>query len=253
MSEPEPDGDHVKPYVHEDAHSRTLHFSIHEVQSQMWLQAPDALALPYTRVMMGFLLFHPSPERMAMVGLGGGSIAKFCHAHLPGTRLDVVEVNPHVIALREAFCIPPDGERFQVIRADGAEFVQRVTVPYDVILLDGYDDQGLPAALSSQVFYDGCARALRPGGVLVANFPAGLRGAKACIQRIRRALKSVVLQVSDEDMANVVVMAFKPDPEAPLPGRMGVLTRPVGLSEPAWTSLLSACARLAEVWNARPH
>ena len=253
MSEPEPDGDHVKPYVHEDAHSRTLHFSIHEVQSQMWLQAPDALALPYTRVMMGFLLFHPSPERMAMVGLGGGSIAKFCHAHLPGTRLDVVEVNPHVIALREAFRTPPDGERVQVMRADGAEFVQRVTVPYDVILLDGYDDQGLPAALSSQVFYDGCARALRPGGVLVANFPAGLRGAKACIQRIRRALGGLVLQVSDEDMANVVVMAFKPDPEAPLPGRMGVLTRPVGLSEPAWTSLLSACARLAEVWNARPH
>jgi hypothetical protein len=89
--------------------------------------------------------------------------------------------------------------------------------------------------------------------VLVANFPAGLRGAKACIQRIQRALKGVVLQVSDEDMANVVVLAFTPDPGAPVPGRMGVLTRPKGLGEPAWAQLLSACARLAEVWNARPH
>lgn len=254
MTETWPGDDHVKPYVHEDAHSRALHFSIHEVQSQMWLEAPAELVLPYTRVMMGFLMFQPMPARVAMVGLGGGSLAKFCHTHLLQTRLDVVEINPHVIALRDAFCIPPDGGRFQVIEADGAEFMQGAEPQsYEVLLLDGYDDQGLPKGLSSQAFYDRCAKALRPGGVLVANFPMGLRGTKACVQRIRRALGGVVLPVSDDDMANVVVLALKPEAGVSLPGRMGVLSRPEGLAESAWAPLMSAFSRLAEVWNGRPY
>ena len=51
--------------------------------------------------MMGFLLFIPSPARILMVGLGGGSLAKFCFRHLPDAAIDVVEINPHVIALRD--------------------------------------------------------------------------------------------------------------------------------------------------------
>ena len=136
---------HLKPVVCTTSTTLSLHFSWHETQSCMDLRQPDALNLEYTRTMMGFLLFVPEPADLAMVGLGGGSLAKFCHRHLPGTRINVIEINPHVIALRDEFQIPEDSNRFRIMLGDGAEFVRSPPRRCDVLLVDGYDGEGLPA------------------------------------------------------------------------------------------------------------
>ena len=115
-------GQHVKPFVYENLTSKALLFSICEIQSRMRLEDPYALDLEYTRTMMGFLLFQPDPKQIAMIGLGGGSLAKFCHRHLPRARIQVVEINPHVISLRDEFHVPPDDERFRVIHGDAEGF-----------------------------------------------------------------------------------------------------------------------------------
>lgn len=75
-------------------------------QSPRALGQPDALDVENTRAMMGFLLFNRMPDTLAMVGLGGGSLAKFCHRHLPCTRITVVEINPrrHCAARRVSCC-----------------------------------------------------------------------------------------------------------------------------------------------------
>ena len=91
---------HVVPFVHDSGGDKGLYFSIREIQSRMQVDDPDALDLGYTRTMMGFLLFQPEPRQIAMVGLGGGSLAKFCHRYLPQAQIQVAEINPHVIALR---------------------------------------------------------------------------------------------------------------------------------------------------------
>src|SRR5262249_337568 len=107
---------HVKPFIYESLSSKALHFSIGEIQSRMQLSDPDALNLEYTGTMMGFLMFNPDPASIAMIGLGGGSLAKFCHRYLPRATLQVVEINPHVIAMRDEFHVPRDGAHFRVIR-----------------------------------------------------------------------------------------------------------------------------------------
>jgi spermidine synthase len=86
----------------------------------MWLDEPDTLVSAYTRKMMGFLLFRKRPRGVVMIGLGGGSLVKFCHRHLPSTRMTVVEINARVIALRSHFQIPPDDSRLRVINEDGS-------------------------------------------------------------------------------------------------------------------------------------
>lgn len=98
---------HIRPFIYENANSKALHFSISDIQSCMRIDDPNALALEYTRTMMGFLLFRPEPRSIGMVGLGGGSLAKFCYHHLPGARIQIAEINPLVIALRDEFHIPP--------------------------------------------------------------------------------------------------------------------------------------------------
>ena len=139
------------------------------IQSAMRVDDPDALALDYTRCMMAFLLFVPSPDHVLMVGLGGGSLAKFCHRHLPRTRLTVVEVNADVIALRGEFEVPDD-ERLAIIQADAAEYLPAAEGDADVLLLDGFDDKGIAPTFLDRGFYRAARNRLRPGGLLVANF-----------------------------------------------------------------------------------
>ncbi len=111
------------PQVLETQHALSLHFNALATQSFMSRKEPDKLVLGYTRTMMGFLLLHPAPARISMIGLGGGSLAKYCYRHLANTKVVAIEINPAVIALREQFQIPPDDERFEVVCADGAEYV----------------------------------------------------------------------------------------------------------------------------------
>ena len=234
--------DHVRPYVREELGARSLHFSIAEIQSRMQILHPDALALEYTRTMMAFLKFRPAPGRIAMIGLGGGSLAKFCHRHLPQAALVVVEINPHVIALREAFQVPPDDARFQVVAADGAHFVAQTDARFDVLMVDAFDDQGMPAALGAQRFYDDCLDVLQPGGLLVVNLHAGHPHFAVYLDRIGRSFGAGVLRVDDGDASNSVVFACKGD----LLRRAGSgrVRRPATLVPEAWAQLRGAFARV---------
>jgi spermidine synthase len=148
---------------------RTLEFTPGDIQSEMVLARPHALALAYLRAMMCFVLFVPRPRHIVMVGLGGGSLAKFCHRYFPRARITVIELRADVIALRDEFLVPPDDARLRVVQGDAAEILPRLRGQADVLLVDGFDAGGLPPRLADLPFYADCRRALRPGGVLVAN------------------------------------------------------------------------------------
>ena len=162
-------GRYARPFIIDDGETRQLLFSLDFIQSSMRIDDPFALDIAYTRKMMAFLLFVPKPDHVLMVGLGGGSLAKFCHRHLPRARLTVVEVNPDVIALREAFGVPDD-ERLAIIQADAAEYLPAAEGDTDVLLLDGFDDKGIAPTFLDRGFYRAARNRLRPGGLLVANF-----------------------------------------------------------------------------------
>ena len=235
--------EHVRPYVREELDARSLHFSICEIQSRMQILQPDALALEYTRTMMGWLMFRPAPERIAMIGLGGGSLAKFCHRHLPGAALVVVEINPHVIALRDAFQVPPDDARLQVIEADGASYIAQTDHRFDVLMVDAFDDQGMPAALGAQRFYDDCLDVLRPGGLMAVNLHAGHPHFVVYLGRIRRSFGDGVLRVDDVDGSNSVIFASKGGPLQR--AGSGPVRRPAALAPAAWAQLRGAFTRVA--------
>jgi spermidine synthase len=157
------------PLVRTRGDLRTLEFLSGNVQSEMRLSRPCALVLAYSRAMMCFALFVPRPRHILMVGLGGGSLAKFCYRHFPDASITVVELRADVIALREQFCVPPDDHRFKVVHADAAGYLARASDSVDVLVVDGFDEEGLPPSLGSSKFYADCRRALRHGGVLTAN------------------------------------------------------------------------------------
>ena len=209
-----PDG---TPFVCQERGEVSMHFGMGAVQSRMRVGKPDVLVLDYTRAMMSFLLFNPAPRDILMLGLGGGSLAKYCHAHLPNTRFTAVEINPEVIAMRGLFSIPPDDDRLRIACADGAAWVPAHPDSCDVLMLDGFGPEGLPPALSSQDFYDACARALQPGGVLVANIWAGPVVRDAALGRLRHSFDSGVVTLPAEEGENLIAFACRdaamPDPD----------------------------------------
>lgn len=243
MTDSRDSAQHVKPFVQKSLICKALHFSICEIQSRMLLADPYALDLEYTRTMMGFLLFKPEPERIAMLGLGGGSLAKFCYRYLPRAQIQVAEINPHVIALRDEFHVPPDDTRFAVLRTDGADFIRDHTIQFDVLMVDGFDDQGQPARLSSQRFYDDCKDVLQPGGILVVNLHYGHRQHDVHVERIRRSFDGEMLLVDDGGQCNSVVFARKGQALQPRGARL--LGRPKGLDAAAADQLAATFARVA--------
>jgi spermidine synthase len=160
----------TQPYIFDSLYERRMHFTNQATQSAMLLADPDALIAQYTRKMMAFLLFNPNPRHIVMIGLGGGSLAKFCYRHLPRSRITVVEISEDVIALREEFCIPKDDERFRVVHEDGARYVERLEEPMDVLLIDAFDADGIALSLAKSDFYASAARQLTETGMLVMNF-----------------------------------------------------------------------------------
>jgi spermidine synthase len=159
----------TRPYIFETEHERRLHFTQEATQSSMSLLDPDTLIAAYTRKMMAFLLLNPNPRHIVMLGLGGGSLAKFCYRYLRKTKITVVEINEEVIALREEFLIPRDDHRFRVIHDDGARYVEESLEPIDALLVDAFDEDGIATSLANPQFYASAARRLTERGVLVMN------------------------------------------------------------------------------------
>lgn len=200
--------------IAEERGVRSLHIGGLAIQSAMRLSNPDALELHYTRAMMSFMLFKPQPEELLMVGLGGGSMAKFIHRRMTATRVTVVEIRPEVVAAaRSYFELPGDDERLRVVVDDGARFVPAHPACADVFLIDGFDDGVQPAALCSQDFYDSAFAALRPGGVLAVNFMAEDRRLDAMCARLEKSFAGRILLLEAADKVNVVVLALREGPE----------------------------------------
>ncbi|MCC4117032.1 transferase [Aromatoleum toluclasticum] len=202
-------GEEGRPYVVEVDGVRALHFEALTVQSQMRLDDPDTLEIDYTRAMMGFLLFNPDPRDIVMIGLGGGSLAKYCLRTLPDVRFTAVEIDPDVIALRDAFGIPSDGERFRVVCADGADYVRRREHAPDVLLIDGFDRCGQPDGLCSTGFYDDCHTMLADGGVMAVNLWSGDRRYGLYASRIRDSFEDRFVAIGAEHDSNRIAFACK--------------------------------------------
>jgi spermidine synthase len=194
---------------------RCLHLGDEQVQSAMRLSAPDELELAYTRAMLGFLLFLPEARRILMVGLGGGSLAKFIRARMPEVSVVAVEILPEVVAAARCyFHLPPEDERFQVVVAEGGEYVAAHPQGFDALLVDAFESGAHPPSLRSAAFYEAARAALGERGVLAVNFIERERGFEAALARMETVFLGHVVLLPAEQSGNVIAFGLKG-----LPGR----------------------------------
>jgi spermidine synthase len=186
-----------------------LHLDGGNFQSLMRKSQPHRLELGYTRIMMGFLLFNPLPRDIAMIGLGGGSLPKHCYRHLREASITVVEINPEVVALREHFHVPADNERFEIVCADGADYVAGQKATLDVLMVDGFDTAGQAPQLCTRKFYQDAYASLREGGVMVVNILGADSAFDSYLADIGKSFDDAVAVLPSEDCDNKIVFAVK--------------------------------------------
>jgi len=203
------DESYPKPFIIDDGKSRFLYFNVRLMQSEMLLKAPNDLAIRYTQKMMAFLLFQPRPKRIVLIGLGGGSLIKFCYYRLPGTQLTAIELDPEVIAFRDSFLLPPDDARLQVLQADGAEYLEKTEKGIDVLLVDAFDKTGFAPSLANREFFDNAYAKLSGNGVLVINLAGEKETYAGLIGEAMHVFDDQVIVVSVPDDGNHVLYAFK--------------------------------------------
>lgn len=201
-------GEYSKPFVIDDGETRRLHFSLKHVQSEMRLDEPYALVYPHTQKMMTFLLFLPEPQHVVIVGLGGGSLTKFCWRQLTRTCVTTVEVDQDVIDFGELFELPPPDARMRIVHADARDYFAQANAPADVILLDGCDKLGTAPEFCDELFYQNLRARLRPQGILVANM-AGPRSSQHAHRRlIADTFEDRVILVDVRFCSNRLAFAF---------------------------------------------
>jgi spermidine synthase len=217
----------------------SLDFDNGTVQSRMSRAEPTRLLLEYTRLMMGFLLFQPQPARIAMIGLGGGSLAKYCGRRLPDSDFTAIEISPAVLELGGVFAIPPLGPRFHVLCDNGADYVRRAGPPLDVLLVDGFDRDGQPPDLCSSAFYDACRSRLADGGVLCVNLHRDEPSCQTWIDRIGTAFAGQMVLVEADASDNTIAFAA----EAPFPPHFHTLVERLRQLEAAHPVALATTLR----------
>ena len=134
---------------------------------------PERIVLPYTRMMMGALLFTEDINKVLIVGLGGATLPKVLMEVLPTTSIDVVEIDPAIVNVaRNYFDFRPT-PNVRVFEQDARVFIRRARLEdrrYDLIMLDAFDAEYIPEHLMTVEFFDDVSNILTEGsGVVAAN------------------------------------------------------------------------------------
>lgn len=196
--------------ISESGNIRSLHLGSDTVQSSMNLDHPAELVLSYSRAMMAWLLFADAPAHITQIGLGGGSFARWIDAYLPDTRQTAVDINPQVINVaRSLFELPFEGEQFEIVEADGAEYIKTLRGGTDLLLVDGFDGEQIIDALVSEAFFADCRTALSEQGIFVTNWWQADKRYPLFLERLVRVFDGRVLCVPAETHGNVAVLAFQ--------------------------------------------
>jgi spermidine synthase len=146
------------------------------VESQVDLDRKYDLLIEYTQFMFSSYLFRPAPERVLIVGLGGGSMVHFLNHYDRKVKVDVVEIDPAIVQIAGQYFGVRGGGNLKITTGDGTEYLKNTRSLYDVIYMDAFlkpsqetDDTGVPMRMKTVQFYKEVQKKLNPDGVVVFN------------------------------------------------------------------------------------
>lgn len=141
-------------------------------QTCLYVSEPDRLVFDYTRMSFAGLLLKPNPEKILIIGLGGGSLPLTFNDLFPDAQIDTVEIDDAVVRVAKQFFFFEENENMKVFIDDGRPFIKRASIrkqKYDYIILDAFSGDYIPEHMLTQEFLEEVKSIMTDDGVLVAN------------------------------------------------------------------------------------
>jgi spermidine synthase len=218
--------------VVDDADTRYLRFD-NSLQSAMYLDDPYRTRYRYTDFFHLGIAYNPEATNVLFVGLGAGSSEKRMLRDFPDLSLQAVELDPVVVDVAYRYFGLPRDSRLQVDVGDGRRFLADDDRRWDVIVIDAFFADSIPAHLVTQEFLALVRSRLAPGGVVVTNAIGALAGPgsrlfRSIYKTYRTAFPSVLVHPAilprdegDEQYRNLILVAT----EKATPGRQQLANR----------------------------
>ncbi|MGQ9589627.1 MAG: spermidine synthase [Planctomycetota bacterium] len=179
--------------VEEEGSVRTLYFrraGERYPESMVDVAHPLELLMEYSQLMFASFLFVEKPERVLVIGLGGGTIPRVVRAHFPEVEIDCVELDPDVAEAAKKYFLFEESPKLRVHVLDGRRHVRRLAkegAKYDIVMLDAFRGGYIPFHLTTKEFLELCRSILSEKGVLASNLQPSFRDYDYC----RRTLAAV--------------------------------------------------------------
>lgn len=206
--------EHGAVSVYENDQYRWIQSGAGNIQSAMRKTDASNPVLPYFPALLSALLFLPAPQRILIIGLGGGELIRFFKHCLPDTELFAIEKSRAMIHAFNCYfqqnTLPID-----VIADDICTYTShRDQRPYDMVFLDVYGENSLPACLYEKHFYYKLSGMLSDQGILSINLIVRDEAeAIELLKSIRKAFHKMTLCLSVGKHMNIVVLAFNQPPK----------------------------------------
>lgn len=233
---------------------RLMRTDYHSVQSVMFADKDNDLAVAYTKYYRMAAHFMPVLKQVLMIGGGAYSYPKDFIQKFPSSAMDVVEIDPGVTKLAREYFNLKDNARLPTFNEDGRVFINSSPQKYDAILVDAFKSfYSIPYQLSTREAIQQEYRILNNGGVVLVNIASAFEGDKGVFLRAEYATyKSVFPQVylfqvgkneSGTSLQNIMLVALKTnqvptfsDPNPEISDYLSRLwTRPIAADYPILT------------------
>ena len=192
------------------------------------------------------LLLERAPQRLAVLGNAGGTVARAFGEHWPEVAIDGVEIDPAVTDVGYRFLGMGDNPRLVTHDVDARPFLRRTDGRYDLIYVDAYHQPYVPFYLATREFFELVRSRLAPGGLVALNV-ATVPDDDRLVDELAGTLANVFPEVRVWPVLrfNHVVVGLTASPERPLraPGPLSELALlldaqlgdPVAPSADPWT------------------
>jgi spermidine synthase len=236
-------------------------------QSHVDLDDPTHLHFEYVARMGAVIdLLRMPRQPLTAVHLGAGALTlpRYVDATRPGSRQQVIELEPALVELVRSELPLPKGPSIRVRIGDAREGLGRLpgalTGNVYLLISDVYAGSQTPAHLTTVEFYSAAEKLLAPEGVLLVNVAdgAGLRFARRQVATVRAVFAHVIVLAEVQVLkgrrfGNLVIAASRaPLPSEWLPRLMAAGPHPAKVAQGAELEEFALGARVATDADSTP-
>lgn len=162
--------------VTEDSERRCMRFTITATlgqnQSCRYLDNYDRLVFPYAKLVLTSLLVQDNPQRILIVGLGGGTLVHTYHSLFPDAEIIILEIDEAVVRVAEEYFDFEQTDKIKVETVDGRVYIKRAGLrgeKFDLVILDAFNGEYIPEHLMTKEFLEEVKALMPENGMVVAN------------------------------------------------------------------------------------